>query len=193
MRIILSPNLAVVCLALVLAACAGTPPSADAPNASAWRIEQRRDPIMGASATAMVGKSVGDPKTLAVHQTLLQLMCFDGAPIVRFAFDFNIGAANSTTLSYRFDDKPGHPGVKTKLIGREVKVITIEDRAAVAQFAEELAGSNVLTVQIASLTRGRVTIDYPVTGGAAAIEASYATCPIATDKPRPARTARARR
>lgn len=179
-------------LGLSLAACAGAPPSAETAAAGAWRIEQRHDPINGTTATAMVGKPVVDPKTLVFHKTLLQLMCFDGAPIVRFAFDFNVGAANSTTLSYRFDDNPPRPNIKSHLVGRDVKVVTIEDRAAVAQFAQELAAANVLHLQIASLTRGRLNIDYPVAGGAAAIEASYATCPVGSDNPR-AKTAERRK
>lgn len=190
MRILLS-----FCQALFLAACAGTAPqpSANAPNAGLWKIDQRFDRITGQPApTAMVGKPVVDPKTLVFHQALLQLMCFEGAPIVRFAFDFNIGSAKSTTLSYRFDDKPGHPNVKAKFIGRDAKVIIIEERAAVAQFVEELATSNVLSVRIASLTRGRTNVDFPVAGAPAAIEASYAACPIGKDKPRAPRTAAAR-
>jgi hypothetical protein len=144
---------------------------------------------MGAYATAMVSRTVAD-RTLVFHQTLLQLMCFSGGPIVRFAFDANIGSAGSTTLSYRFDDKPGHTNVPARLAGRDVKSLSIEDRAAVAQFAEELASANVLYVEISSLTRGRTAVDYPVTGGAAAIEASYATCPVGSPSEKPRVAAR---
>ena len=187
MRIILS-----LCVAPLLAACAGTQ-SANMTSAGAWKIDQRIDRISGVPApSAMVGKPVLDSGTLVFHQTLLQLMCFEGAPIVRFAFDFNIGSANSTTLSYRFDDKPGHPNAAVNLVGRDAKVITIEEPRVVAQFAEELVTSNVLHVDVHSLTKAALKIDYPVTGGAAAVEASYAACPIGSENPR-AKTAQRRK
>jgi hypothetical protein len=174
-----------LCAALLLPACAGTPPpSAASSSAGLWKIDQRVDHITGAPApTALLGKAVVDPRTLVFHQTLLQLMCFEGTPIVRFAFDFNVGSAKSTSLSYRFDDKPGHANVKAKLIGRPTRVVIIDDRPAVAQFVEELAHSKILSVRIASLTAGRTSVDYDVAGAQAAIAASYAACPIARDRP----------
>jgi hypothetical protein len=126
----------------------------------------------------MVGKAVSEPNAVTSREALLQLMCFGGAPIVRLAFDFDIGTSGSTTVSYRFDDKPGHSNVKAKLVGRGIKVILIADRATVAQFADELATSEVLYVNIASLTKGRTNIDFPVANAEPAIEASYAACPI---------------
>jgi hypothetical protein len=165
---------------LCVTGCAGARQAAvPSSNTGLWKIDQRYDRITGTLApTAMLRKQVVDPYTLVFHEAMLQLICFNGAPVVRFAFDFNIGSANSTTLSYRFDDKPGHPNVKAKLIGRGIKVLLIEERAAVAQFVNELATSNVLYLRIASMTAGRTNLDFRVTGAAAAIEASYAVCPI---------------
>ena len=176
MRLVLSLG-----LAISVAACAATlSPSPDTPSPGLWKIDRRADRIAGTTApTAMVGTSLLDPRTFVYHQALLQLMCFEGAPIVRFAFDFNIGSANSTTASYRFDDKPGHPNFTVNLIGLAVKVVVIEERQAVAQFVDELAASNVLLVRIDSLTVGRTSVEFKVAGAPAAIEASYATCPIA--------------
>jgi hypothetical protein len=154
-------------------------PAVGTPSAGAWKIDPRYDRISGATeATARLTQQIVDPRTLVSHAAILQLACFKGGPVVRFAFDFNIGSANSTTLSYRFDDKPGHPNVKAKLNGRGIKVLLIDDRAAVAQFVDELATSSILYLRVVSLTAGRTNLNFRVSGAPAAIEASYATCPI---------------
>jgi hypothetical protein len=101
---------------------------------------------------------------------------FEHKPIIRFAFDFKIGSDANSILGYRFDDKPGHDSVPSRIL-LGYTIIVIEDGAAVAQFTQELASSKSLVVRIRSLNAGRTVADFQTDGGKAAIDAVLANCP----------------
>ena len=156
-----------------------------------WRIERTPDRITGVPvpsaqlATLKASNSIApDPKPASV-----QLTCFEGKPIVRFAFDFKIGSDANSILGYRFDDKPGHDNVPSRIL-LGYTVVVIEDGAAVAQFTQELASSKSLVVRIRSLNAGRTVADFETDGGKAAIDAVLTNCPAAAG---PVRDKRAKR
>jgi hypothetical protein len=108
---------------------------------------------------------------------LLQLTCFENKPLIRVSFDFKIGSDRNATMGYRFDDKPGRDNVESRiLIGYQV--IVIEDKAAVEQFVADLTGSRALYFRVRSLTAGRTTVEFPLEGSAAAMQAAFAGCPV---------------
>jgi hypothetical protein len=80
-----------------------------------------------------------------VRPAAIQLTCFENAPIVRFSFDFKIGSDVNSILGYRFDDKPGHDNVPSRIV-LGYNVIIIEDKNEVARFVSELATSKILAV-----------------------------------------------
>lgn len=121
----------------------------------------------------------------------MQLTCFDGKPMVRFAFDFKVGTDPNSTLGYRFDEKPGHDNVAARFL-QEYRTVVIEDRAAVTIFANELAMSNVLVIRIRSLAAGRTTAEFRLDGAPAALEAAFAGCPLTPPAP-PAETKKKKR
>ena len=134
---------------------------------------------------------VEDPQQLAFREAYaqpaqLQLTCFERNPVVRFSFEFKIGSDKNSALGYRFDDKPGRDNVESRIL-LGYTVIVIEDKAAVAQFIDELANSNTLYLRIRSLNAGRTTAEFRVAGAAAAVQAALAECPVT---PPPGRSAR---
>lgn len=144
-----------------------------------WRIERTIDRITGAplpSAQLLTRTSsnsaLPNPKPAG-----LQLTCFEGQPLVRFAFEFKIGTNANTVLGYRFDDKPGRDDVNARIL-HGYQVMVIEDRAAVADFIRDMAGSRTLYVRIRSLNAGRTTAEFDLAGSAAAVEAGFAACPL---------------
>lgn len=145
-----------------------------------WRIERTPDRITGVplpsaqlATTQSSNSAVQNSKP-----AMIQLTCFEGRPIVRFSFEFRIGSDLNSVLGYRFDDRPGHDNVPSRvLLG--YKVIVIEDGAAVAQFTQELASSKSLVVRIRSLNAGRTVADFATDGGKTAIDAVLANCPAA--------------
>jgi hypothetical protein len=96
---------------------------------------------------------------------------------VRFAFEFKIGSDKNTFMGYRFDDKPGRDNAESRVLYGE-QMIVLEERAAVAQFVADMAGSSSLYVRIRSLTNGRTTAEFKLDGPDAAVQAAYADCPI---------------
>ncbi|RTL73882.1 MAG: hypothetical protein EKK36_12655 [Bradyrhizobiaceae bacterium] len=178
-------GIAIAALAAVTGACSTRDPSvfqneANTIAAGNWRIERTPDRITGVPvpsaqlATLKASNSiVPDPKPASI-----QLTCFEGKPIVRFAFDFKIGSDANSILGYRFDDKPGHDSVPSRIL-LGYTIIVIEDGAAVAQFTQELASSKSLVVRIRSLNAGRTVADFETDGGKAAIDAVFAKCPAA--------------
>jgi hypothetical protein len=105
----------------------------------------------------------------------VQLTCFEGKPLVRFAFDVKVGSNRNTAFAYRFDDKPGHEDVESRVV-RGSQVIVIEDRAAIATFISEMTGARTLYVRIRSINGGRTAVEYPVAGSAAAMNAAFGRC-----------------
>ena len=108
----------------------------------------------------------------------LQLTCFERNPVVRFSFEFKVGSDENSALGYRFDDKPGRDNVASRIL-LGYTVIVIEDKAAVAQFIDELVNSSTLYLRIRSLNAGRTTAEFRVAGAAAAVQAALAECPVA--------------
>jgi hypothetical protein len=144
-----------------------------------WRIDQKIDRITGAPVAGAVVNTSNSSQTgqIVSRPAFIQLTCFDQQPIVRIAFQFKIGADRNTNLGYRFDDKPGHDDVDSRvLFGNEV--IVIENRSAVAQFIADLAGSNVLYLRLRSLGGTGTTAEFKVNGGETAAQAAYADCPL---------------
>ena len=171
-----------------LGACAARDPYVAAPATTAsgnWKIEKQVDRITGVpvpSATNIINNA---SNTFAERPGLasLQLTCFDGQPMVRFAFEFKVGTDPNSTLGYRFDEKPGHDNVAVRFL-QEHRTVVIEDRAAIITFVNELTTSNALVVRLRSLTAGRTTADFKLNGAPAAIEAAFTGCPL-TPPPQP--------
>ena len=165
--------------ALLVAGCvdALVTTSATVPSGN-WQIERQLDRVTGeplASAFVMTSAASNSQADFA-KPAMLQLMCFKDQPIVRFAFEFKVGANKNADLGYRFDDKPGHePRVR---FVQDFRVVVIEDQAEVAKFVQELATSNSLYVRVRSLHAGRSAAEFKVDGAAAAVEAALAGCPV---------------
>ena len=175
-------------LALSLGGCAKRDPAvtmADAERAGSWRIERQVDRTTGAPiSSARTATDRSSNSMVALPQLAgLQLTCFKEQPIARFEFLFKVGSNRNSELSYRFDDKPGRNADARFLQDR--KTVVIEDKAAVAQFAADLANSKMLYVFIRSLNAGRSSAEFRVTGATAALEAGFASCPLTPVQPRP--------
>ncbi len=170
-----------------LGACAMRDPYVAAPATTTsgnWKIEKQNDRITGVpvpSATLIINNASNTFADYA-QPASLQLTCFDGAPLVRFAFSFKVGTDPNSTLGYRFDEKPGHDNIAARFL-QEYRTVVIEDRAAITTFVNELASSSTLVVRIRSLTAGRTTAEYKLDGAAAAIEAAFAGCPLTPPPP----------
>lgn len=178
----------VIVLALLLGACATgeTPPTEAAtvekPDTGHWKFTHRNDPITGAPVAVAWIKISEYYFIGGQYESELALGCFKGQPVVRFLFNQKIGSDKTGAIAYRFDENPGHD-VKARFFAR-AGVIVIEDKAEVAQFAKELATAEFLRVRITALTARRFTEKFPVHGGAHAIEAAYANCPLPAGQPR---------
>src|SRR3954453_19009827 len=146
-----------------------------------WKIERQVDRVTGNNITSALlwTRNSSHSGVDYAQPAQMQLMCLEGKPVVRFSFDFKIGSDKNSMLGYRFDDKPGHDNVESRvLIG--YTVIVIEDKTAVAQFVDELVNSNSLYLRIRSLNAGRTTAEFRVAGAAAAVQAGFAECPLAS-------------
>jgi hypothetical protein len=170
--------------ALLLGGCTARDPyvsnTANTIASREWRIERQADRITGnaiASALLMTRNSSHSGEDFA-QPAQMQLTCFEGKPVVRFVFEFKIGSDKNSALGYRFDDKPGRDNVESRIL-LGYNVIVIEDKAAVAQFVDELVSSNALYLRIRSLNAGRTTAEFRVAGAAAAVQAALAECPVA--------------
>lgn len=159
-----------------------------------WRIAHQIDRVTGAELpSAAVFAYASNTNVDFARVSSFQLTCFDKQPVVRFAFDFKIGSDRNSVLGYRFDDKPGHENVESRvLFGNQM--IVIEDKAALAQFLGELAGASKLYMRVRSMTAGRSAAEYPLDGSAAALQAAFANCPLPSPQtPPPAAPPPARR
>ena len=183
MRGALARFLSVVALSALLGVCAGR----DAPIATAaaessgnWKITDKTDPITGSPAsTALLRSSKTMNSALAVTPAgYLQLGCFKGKPSVGFVFAFDVGNTKDSEFGYRFDAKPGRQ-IDPRFLSNH-RTIVIEAKADVERFAAELTASNVLLVQIRSLTEGQTSAEFQVNGAQAAIDAAFAGCPLST-------------
>jgi hypothetical protein len=185
--------LCVVFAALSLGACASseTLTTALAPEAAGsavdWKIERRADRVSDVSTAVYVRTSGFDNAGWRFHNTILQLMCFKGEPIVRVAFDLKVGSSRSASVAYRFDDRP--PREVAARFLNDYRTVIIEDRDEVARFAAEISTAEKVTIRISSLIAGQTSIGFRVRGGAAAIETAYADCPLQNDRMRGRRAA----
>lgn len=175
--------LALVGSALLLGGCTARDPYVSYNNtvsSGEWRIEKQADRITGnAIPSALLSTRNSSHSGVDYAQPAqMQLTCFEGKPVVRFAFEFKIGSDRNSALGYRFDDKPGHDNVESRIL-LGYTVIVIEDKAAVAQFVDELVSSNVLYLRIRSLNSGRTTAEFRVAGAGAAVQAAFAECAVA--------------
>jgi hypothetical protein len=160
-----------------------TTAAAPQPDPGAWKIARRIDPISGApTATASLTITKYDWINARNLGADIILLCFKNEPVVRFSFLSRIGSNRSAGLSYRFDDKPGHTP-KVRFL-QDYKTVVIDDQGEVARFVDELAASKSLYLGITSLVVGRNAARFPVHGAPHAIEAAYASCPLARGQPR---------
>jgi hypothetical protein len=144
-----------------------------------WRVDRQTDRITGraVSSAQLMTRNSSHSGIDYAQPAAMQLTCFEGHPIVRISFDFKIGSDKNTILGYRFDEKPGRDNVESRvLLGYQH--IVIEEKAAVAQFIDDLAGSSVLYIRIRSLNAGRTTAEFRLDGSAAAVQAAYSDCPV---------------
>jgi len=186
-----------VMLALLMGACvsrdAFVSPSAERTDAGNWKIEKVADrvtgkPVASALLTTVASNATAQPPMNA----MMQLTCFGDKPLVRFSFDFKIGSDKNSILGYRFDEKPGHDNVESRiLIG--YTVIVIEDQGEVYRFVQELGSSSTLVVRIRSLNAGRTIADFKLDGAQAAIDAGFAGCPVVPPPPPPPEKKRKRK
>jgi hypothetical protein len=153
-----------------------------------WRIERQVDRITGtpSSSAQLVTANSSNSAVPNPRPAGLQLTCFNNQPLVRISFEFKIGSDKNSSLGYRFDDRPGHDNVESRIL-LGYQVIVIENPAEVARFVSELATSAVLYVRVRSLNAGRTTAEFRLDGAPAAIQAGFAACPLGT-APREKRT-----
>ncbi len=148
-------------------------------RSGSWVIDQRPDRITGAPVGGAYTMAWGATSSAApgIYHASLQLTCFENRPIAKLAFQFRVGSDRNTSFGYRFDDKPGHDAVESRvLLGN--RVLVIEDDAALRQFVAELRGSAKLFVRIRALNAGNSAVELKVEGSEAAIDAAYAECPL---------------
>jgi hypothetical protein len=145
-----------------------------------WKIERTADRVTGNAITSasLFTKNSSHSGVDYAKLAQMQLMCFERNPVIRFSFDFKVGSDTNSMLGYRFDDKPGHDNVASRVL-TGYTVVMIEDKTAVAQFVDELVTSNALYLRIRSLNAGRTTAEFRVAGAGAAVEAGFAECPVA--------------
>jgi hypothetical protein len=173
---------AFVGIALLLGGCTARDPYVSTSNtisSGEWKIDRQLDRITGKAITnaLLLTRNSSHSGEDYAKPARIQLLCFENKPVVRFVFEFKIGSDRNASLGYRFDDKPGHDNVESRvLFGNEI--IVIEDKTAVAQFIDELVNSNVLYLRMRSLNAGRTTAEFRVAGAAAAVQAGFAECPV---------------
>lgn len=175
-------SVASVGLAVLLGACMTRDPYVASPantSSGAWKIERQVDRITGAPVPSAIIVIDNASNSFAdrPRPASLQLTCFDGKPLVRFAFDFKVGTEGNAMLGYRFDERPGRDNAVARFL-QEHRTVVIEDRAEIARFVAELTDARSLAIRIRSLSSGRTTAEFRVEGAGAAIEAAFAGCPV---------------
>jgi hypothetical protein len=167
-------------IALGLSACAAQGPilAAAENTPGEWQITRKIDPVSGAAySTAVLETSrISNAAFALAGSALMQPVCFKGEPLVHFTFGFQLGANATSTIAYRFDGKPGHNITPHFLRGNTMFVI--DRKSEVEAFVKELAVSDVLILQISSLTKGQTTAEFHVSGAKAAIDAALASCRV---------------
>ncbi len=150
-------------------------PTAALKPAGNWRVERQTDRITGAPiSSAFLPTRSSHTRERYPRSAHVQLACFKGEPLVRFAFDVRIGSTRNSEFGYRFDDKPGRTGEVRFL--QDYKTVVIEDNTEVARFLNELAKSEKLYILIRSLNAGRTAAEFRLEGAGDAIEQALAGC-----------------
>ena len=143
-----------------------------------WWIAHQIDRVTGAELpSATVYDYASNSNEDFAKPSSFQLTCLDGKPVVRFAFPFKVGNDRDTVLGYRFDDRPGHENVESRILLGKQQVV-IEEKAALAVFMSELASAKTLYVRLRSMILGRTSAEYLLEGSGAAIEAAFSKCPM---------------
>ena len=96
-------------LACLVSGCAGANTPVALSGAGEWKVGQRADrvadqPIQSAVLISRSRNVLAGRTDYMPQEVSLQLMCFDGAPVVRFYFSHEIGANRNSRLNYRFDN-----------------------------------------------------------------------------------------
>jgi hypothetical protein len=145
-------------------------------RSGAWYIARQVDRISDAELPSSTLFSLASNSNYDWPRvSSMQLTCFEAKPLIRFAFDVKIGSSRNTALAYRFDDRPGHEDVESRVV-RNNQIIVIEDAGAVATFVSEMTGARTLYVRLRSINGGRTAVEYPLAGSAAAMRAAFGTC-----------------
>jgi hypothetical protein len=146
-------------------------------------VERQIDRVTGAPVANafVIARNTSNTDILFPSLGSLSIGCFKGQPVVRFSFDFKVGASRNSALGYSFDSRPG--GEVNARILRDERTVMIEDRNEVLRFVNEMMTSNSLYVRIRSLNAGRSSAEFDLAGAPTAIASAYTDCPIAPDKP----------
>jgi hypothetical protein len=166
-------------LALSVGACASTDATAPAAlSAGNWKIERSVDRISGApAARVFLSTTAGNSRSRRAAPAIVQLMCYEERPIVRFAFDFRVGINKTAFLEYRFDAIAGRKA-NADILPDHKTILIAADWAEVSQFVDALAASSILFVRVSSLSDGRTEAEFRTGGAPGAIETAYAACPL---------------
>ena len=172
--------IAAMILACALGACASG--NIGTPLAGEWKIEQRADRVADKPVQSAVlitrsrSTNVTKQDPTAQQMASVQLLCFDGEPVVRFYFSSDVGSNRNSRLSYKFDNNPARrPNAR---ILQDFQTIMLEDKKDVVQFASDLRGAKRLDVTVTALINGMTVAEFNVDGGTAAIDAAFASCPL---------------
>lgn len=150
----------------------------DETRSAGWYISNQIDRVTGAALPIAAVFGYGSNSYVPFPKvSQFQLTCFDGRPLVRFSFAFRIGNDRESVFGYRFDEKPGHINVESRVV-KDRQIIVIEEPAALATFLGELPGSKKLYIRIRSLIAGRTSAEYELEGSEAAIRAAFTDCPM---------------
>ncbi len=186
MRMRIACNVGILGLALAGCVTARDPavvPTAALKLAGNWAVERQTDRITGAPMpSAFLPTRSSHTREAYPRRAHIQLVCFKGEPLVRFAFEVRIGATRNSEFGYRFDAKPG--GTADARFLQDYKTVVIEDRAEVSRFLGEMAKSETLYILIRSLNAGRTSAEFRLEGAEVAIKQALAGC-----MPKPSRTA----
>jgi hypothetical protein len=172
--------IAAMIFACALGACASG--NISTPLSGEWKVEQRADRVADKPAQSAVlttrsrNANVSKQSPTAPQMASLQLLCFDGAAVVRLQFSSDVGSDRNTRMTYKADSNPARrPNAR---VLQDFQTVMVEDKKDVTQFAADLRGARRLDVTISSLTAGMTTAEFNVDGAAAAIDASFANCPL---------------
>lgn len=167
--------------ACALCGCAGGNIGTPLQGGGEWKVEQRADrvadqPIQSAVLVTKSRNVKADRNSTAPQNASLQLLCFDGDPVVRFYFTHEVGSDRNSRLTYKFDNKPAaKPNAR---ILQDFQTVMLEDKKDVAIFTNDLRNAKKLDITVSGLVSGNTVAEFNVEGAVAAIEASYKNCPL---------------